>query len=41
MASLSDENYNPEEYLLDTLNNLDIGFVKVSNNGIILIFFDK
>ncbi|KKM71427.1 hypothetical protein LCGC14_1430660, partial [marine sediment metagenome] len=36
MASLSEENYNPEEYLLDTLNNLDIGFVKVSNDGIIL-----
>jgi len=36
LASLSEENYNPEEYLLDTLNNLDIGFVKVSNDGIIL-----
>ena len=36
MASLSEENYNPEEYLLNTLNDLDIGFVKVSNNGIIL-----
>ncbi len=36
MASISEENYNPEEYLLDTLNDLDIGFVKVSNNGIIL-----
>ncbi|HDZ19090.1 MAG TPA: PAS domain-containing sensor histidine kinase [archaeon] len=36
MASLSKKNHNPEEYLLDTLNNLDIGFVKVSNNGIIL-----
>ena len=30
------ENYNPEEYLLDTLNDLDIGFVKVSNDGAIL-----
>ena len=36
MASLSEDNYNPEDYLLDTLNNLDIGFVKVSNDGIIL-----
>ena len=36
MASLSEENYNPEEYLLNTLNNLDIGFVKVSNDGTIL-----
>ncbi len=36
MASLSKKNYNPEEYLLDTLDNLDIGFVKVSNDGIIL-----
>ncbi|KKK87531.1 hypothetical protein LCGC14_2752320, partial [marine sediment metagenome] len=36
MAFLSKENYNPEEYLLDTLNDLDIGFVKVSNDGIIL-----
>ncbi|KKN30556.1 hypothetical protein LCGC14_0832760, partial [marine sediment metagenome] len=36
MASISEENYNPEDYLLDTLNDLDIGFVKVSNDGIIL-----
>ncbi|KKM45236.1 hypothetical protein LCGC14_1561070, partial [marine sediment metagenome] len=36
MASVSEENYNPEEYLLDTLNDLDIGYVKVSNDGIIL-----
>ncbi|KKM89092.1 hypothetical protein LCGC14_1252130 [marine sediment metagenome] len=36
MASLSGENYNPEKYLLDTLNDLDIGFVKVSNDGVIL-----
>ena len=36
MASLSEENNNPEEYLLDTLNNLDIGFVKISNDGFIL-----
>ena len=36
MASLSVENYNPEEYLLDTLNDLDIGFVKVGNDDIIL-----
>ncbi len=36
MASLSKENYNPEESLLETLDNLDIGFVKVSNDGIIL-----
>ncbi len=36
MASLSKENYNPEEFLLDTLNNLDIGFVKVSDDGTIL-----
>ncbi|KKL84666.1 hypothetical protein LCGC14_1962430, partial [marine sediment metagenome] len=36
MASTNEENYNPEEYLLNTLNNLDIGFVKVSNDGIIL-----
>ncbi len=36
MASLSEENYNPEEYLLDTLNDLDIGYVKVRNDGIIL-----
>ena len=36
MTSSSDENYNPEEHLFDTLNNLDIGFVKVSDGGIIL-----
>ncbi|KKM19701.1 hypothetical protein LCGC14_1652930, partial [marine sediment metagenome] len=36
MTSVSKENYNPEEYLLDTLNDLDIGFVKVSNDGTIL-----
>ncbi|KKN19153.1 hypothetical protein LCGC14_0948590 [marine sediment metagenome] len=36
MASLSEENYNPEEYLLDTLDDLDIGFVKVGNDSIIL-----
>ncbi len=36
MTSLSKEKYNPEDYLLDTLNNLDIGFVKVSDDGIIL-----
>ena len=36
MASLSKENYNPEEYLLKTLMDLDIGFVKVSNDGTIL-----
>ena len=36
MASLSEEKFNPEEYLLDTLDNLDIGFVKVSNNSTIL-----
>ena len=36
MASTRKENYNPEEYLLNTLNDLDIGFVKVSNDGIIL-----
>ena len=36
MASLSKENNNPEEKLLFTLDDLDIGFVKVSENGIIL-----
>ncbi len=36
MVSLSKENYNPEEFLLDTLNDLEIGFVKVSVDGIIL-----
>jgi len=36
LASLSEENYNPEEYLLDTLDDLDIGFVKVGNDSIIL-----
>ncbi len=36
MASTSKENYKPEEFLLNTLNDLDIGFVKVSNDGIIL-----
>ena len=36
MASISKENYNPEEYLLDTLDSLDIGFVKVSNDDTIL-----
>ena len=36
MASISNENHNYEEYLLDTLNDLDIGFVKVSDDGIIL-----
>ncbi|KKL56203.1 hypothetical protein LCGC14_2247760, partial [marine sediment metagenome] len=36
MASINENNINPEKYLLDTLNNLDIGFVKVSNDGIIL-----
>ena len=36
MASINEENYNPEENLLDTLNNLDIGFVKVSDDDIIL-----
>ena len=36
MASLSEENYNPEELLFDTLDNLDIGFVKVSNDRTIL-----
>ncbi len=36
MASLSEENYNPEEHLLDTLNDLDIGFVKISNDRTIL-----
>jgi len=36
MRSVSKENYNPEENLLDKLNDLDIGFVKVSNDGIIL-----
>ena len=36
MESKSEENYNPEEYLLNTLNNLDIGFVKINNAGVIL-----
>jgi len=33
---MSKENYSPEELLFDTLDNLDIGFVKVSNDGTIL-----
>jgi len=36
VAYTSEENYNPEDYLKDTLNKLDIGFVKVSNDDIIL-----
>ena len=36
MASINKDNYNPEENLLATLNDLDIGFVKVSNDGTIL-----
>ena len=36
MASLSKENLDPEEYLIESLNNLDIGFVKIDNNDIIL-----
>ncbi len=36
MASLSKEKYNSEEYLLTTLKDLDIGYVKVSNVGTIL-----
>ena len=36
MASLSKKKYNPEKFLFDTLNDLDIGFVKISNDGIIL-----
>ncbi|KKK43591.1 MAG: Signal transduction histidine kinase [Candidatus Lokiarchaeum sp. GC14_75] len=44
MESLNKENYNPEEHLFNTLNNLDIGFVKVNNTGVILnhnLFFNK
>ncbi|KKL92279.1 hypothetical protein LCGC14_1886280, partial [marine sediment metagenome] len=36
MASISEDNFNPEEDLLGTLDDLDIGFVKVSNDDIIL-----
>ncbi len=36
MAYFSKENYNLEEHLLDTFNNLDIGYLKVSNDGAIL-----
>ncbi len=36
MTSVSNENYNPEEVLLETLNDLDIGYVKVGIDGIIL-----
>jgi len=36
LASLSKEKYNSEEYLLTTLKDLDIGYVKVSNVGTIL-----
>ncbi len=36
MTVVSKDGYNPEEHLLNTLNDLDIGFVKVSNDGTIL-----
>ena len=36
LASLSEENYNSEELILKTLNNFAIGYVKVSNNSVIL-----
>jgi len=36
LASISKENYNHEEHLFNTLDSLDIAFVRISDEGIIL-----
>ncbi len=36
MTFMSKENYNPEDHLLNTLDDLDFRFVKISNDGTIL-----